>query len=546
MHSGASLTGGENVNNTMDMQSTGNLLVIDDDKLYTFKEGDYNRLRLQDIKDMLLLLIQGKLTNLNIEERLALGVSLDGTLNDVRSALDDTLKRIQMKYLPQKIWREVDRERTGAMIQAINRKLRNRRIIRSLEKFVEHQSDTQVIAMKIEILLKPTSNKLMVERFYTSAGNPIKEILLKLNLPDHRILKDEGEDMKSKGKEKVIIDEGVDNKEVWDNVKITSKICDKVEVVIIFDDDTKDDAFSVSDSEDDDTEADDIEADDDYEQGKARSRKNKVEERRLLMRSRDLQASLRDLEVSQIPNLDPPSVLFLNYIRTSTECDFVSLDSRIPSKKYTLDKSFTIGSTGHVLMLRSCSLAMVCLCVWFGGPGFDYVYKPSTNLFKMISQQDISHDQPPFYIRAGLRMAFDPTKSLTTKCDRFPFFSFDHFYRGIYLNDAFQWLDHFYRGIYSNDAFQWLETVNMHLTLYKLNIVDNDHLILTTIQILQVFHREGNLFESRGCLLPMLITIRIPQALCWERKLFKTRGCLLLVRRDYIDSQKFTVYEMKK
>ncbi|GKD05427.1 hypothetical protein Tco_1180401, partial [Tanacetum coccineum] len=30
--------------------------------------------------------------------------------------------------------------------------------------------------------------------FYTSAGNPVKEILLKLNLPDHRILKDGGED----------------------------------------------------------------------------------------------------------------------------------------------------------------------------------------------------------------------------------------------------------------------------------------------------------------------------------------------------------------
>ncbi|GKC74070.1 hypothetical protein Tco_1119953 [Tanacetum coccineum] len=27
-------------------------------------------------------------------------------------------------------------------------------------------------------------------RLYTSAGNPVKEILLKLNLPDHRILKD--------------------------------------------------------------------------------------------------------------------------------------------------------------------------------------------------------------------------------------------------------------------------------------------------------------------------------------------------------------------
>ncbi|GJW28910.1 hypothetical protein Tco_0045785 [Tanacetum coccineum] len=47
-----------------------------DDKLYTFKEGDYKRLCLQDIKDMLLLLVQGKLTNLNIEERIVLGVSL--------------------------------------------------------------------------------------------------------------------------------------------------------------------------------------------------------------------------------------------------------------------------------------------------------------------------------------------------------------------------------------------------------------------------------------------------------------------------------------
>ncbi|GKC79465.1 hypothetical protein Tco_1130239, partial [Tanacetum coccineum] len=145
-----------------------------DDKLYTFKEGDYNRLCLQDIKDMLLLLVQGKLTNLNVEERLALGVSLqmftrsivlrrrvedlllgvesyqkklnltrpdtyrsnlkrktpytpysnpkgfiyqykdkkkrlmcidelhkfsDDVLNDVRSALDDILKRIWMEYL---------------------------------------------------------------------------------------------------------------------------------------------------------------------------------------------------------------------------------------------------------------------------------------------------------------------------------------------------------------------------------------------------------------------------------------------------------------
>ncbi|GJT48722.1 hypothetical protein Tco_0974879 [Tanacetum coccineum] len=50
---------------------------------------------------------------------------------------------------------------------------------------------------------------------------------------------------------KMIIDESVDDKEVWDNIKGK-----EVDVIIIFDDDTEDGAFSVSDSEDDDTEAD--------------------------------------------------------------------------------------------------------------------------------------------------------------------------------------------------------------------------------------------------------------------------------------------------
>ncbi|GJU78325.1 hypothetical protein Tco_1275395 [Tanacetum coccineum] len=56
-----------------------------------------------------------------------------------------------------------------------------------------------LLTVKMEILLEPTSNKLMVEhaefdesdtyvleRFDTSVGNLVKEILLKLNLPDHR------------------------------------------------------------------------------------------------------------------------------------------------------------------------------------------------------------------------------------------------------------------------------------------------------------------------------------------------------------------------
>ncbi|GKD93691.1 hypothetical protein Tco_1373528 [Tanacetum coccineum] len=48
----------------------------DDDKLYKFKEDDFNRLRIQDIEDMFLFLVQGKLKNLTFKEHLAFNVSL--------------------------------------------------------------------------------------------------------------------------------------------------------------------------------------------------------------------------------------------------------------------------------------------------------------------------------------------------------------------------------------------------------------------------------------------------------------------------------------
>nr|GFA93110.1 hypothetical protein [Tanacetum cinerariifolium] len=60
----------------------------------------------------------------------------DGTLNDVRNALDDCLKGIRMQYFSTTIWRRGDKDRATAMIQAIDKMLKTRRIIRSLEKFV--------------------------------------------------------------------------------------------------------------------------------------------------------------------------------------------------------------------------------------------------------------------------------------------------------------------------------------------------------------------------------------------------------------------------
>nr|GEX32130.1 hypothetical protein [Tanacetum cinerariifolium] len=60
----------------------------------------------------------------------------DGALTDVCTALDDRLKGIRMQYLPQSIWRKSDKDKAAAMIQAIDKRLKTRRIMRSLERFV--------------------------------------------------------------------------------------------------------------------------------------------------------------------------------------------------------------------------------------------------------------------------------------------------------------------------------------------------------------------------------------------------------------------------
>ncbi|GJS04138.1 hypothetical protein Tco_0320646 [Tanacetum coccineum] len=123
----------------------------DDQQLYTFKECDFPRLHIQDIEDMLLLLVQQKLTNLTIDERVEsyqkklnltkadsyrsdlrnrttytaysdpqgiiyvdqynrnrlmrtneLHKVSDGSLNSVRTALHDIASRIRMEYLPKR------------------------------------------------------------------------------------------------------------------------------------------------------------------------------------------------------------------------------------------------------------------------------------------------------------------------------------------------------------------------------------------------------------------------------------------------------------
>ncbi|GKE68885.1 hypothetical protein Tco_1526957 [Tanacetum coccineum] len=50
----------------------------------------------------------------------------DGTLNHVRTALNDIATGIQMEYLPKRKWSKRDKQRARVMINAIDKKCRSR------------------------------------------------------------------------------------------------------------------------------------------------------------------------------------------------------------------------------------------------------------------------------------------------------------------------------------------------------------------------------------------------------------------------------------
>nr|GEV45795.1 hypothetical protein [Tanacetum cinerariifolium] len=60
----------------------------------------------------------------------------DGTLNHVRTSLNDIATGIEMDYLPKRKWSKQDKQRACVTINAIDKKLRDRRLMRNLKKFV--------------------------------------------------------------------------------------------------------------------------------------------------------------------------------------------------------------------------------------------------------------------------------------------------------------------------------------------------------------------------------------------------------------------------
>ncbi|GJY31728.1 hypothetical protein Tco_0415223 [Tanacetum coccineum] len=145
-----------------------------DKKLYTFKEGDFKRLHLNDIEDMLLLVVQNKLNNLdgNIIFHLAKNLNLtkprtrevdmtrrplyttlsnpqgviyedklkrngfmctnelhkfsDDTLTSIRDTLHQMVANFHLGYnkaMRKRLWTRLDQKWTRIMIRDINQKL---------------------------------------------------------------------------------------------------------------------------------------------------------------------------------------------------------------------------------------------------------------------------------------------------------------------------------------------------------------------------------------------------------------------------------------
>ncbi|GJR09708.1 hypothetical protein Tco_0792360 [Tanacetum coccineum] len=158
-----------------------------DNALYRFKDGDFLQLRINDIEDMLILVVRNQLTNLSGDDVADFTIALrmftrslpdttrpnlrkrhsytpykdpqgfiyvdeykrntlmrsdelykfsDGTLTRLLSSLEDITKCIDIEYLPKRRWSKLENKRAHFMIKDINKLLKERRMMRSLDKFV--------------------------------------------------------------------------------------------------------------------------------------------------------------------------------------------------------------------------------------------------------------------------------------------------------------------------------------------------------------------------------------------------------------------------
>ncbi|GJY07448.1 zinc finger, CCHC-type containing protein [Tanacetum coccineum] len=173
-----------------------------DQQLYKFKEGDFVNVYLNDIEDMPLLDIQHKLFHLDgsdildfivalrmftrslilkrrvedlqLSKRVLLADELykflDGTLKSVHDEIHHRVLDFHLDYnkeMPNRKWTAIDRKRSGLMIELIYKQLRERDIIKNLERLVGARE------LEMDYKLMTRTESLMVHDSDKPKGNNV-------------------------------------------------------------------------------------------------------------------------------------------------------------------------------------------------------------------------------------------------------------------------------------------------------------------------------------------------------------------------------------
>nr|GEU70848.1 hypothetical protein [Tanacetum cinerariifolium] len=76
----------------------------------------------------------------------------DGTLTRLRTLLEDITKNIHMKYMPKKIWSTLEKKKANIMIKAIDKQLKERRMMMSLENQNRRDLPRDILLDSVQVL----------------------------------------------------------------------------------------------------------------------------------------------------------------------------------------------------------------------------------------------------------------------------------------------------------------------------------------------------------------------------------------------------------
>nr|GFB92594.1 hypothetical protein [Tanacetum cinerariifolium] len=97
----------------------------------------------------------------------------------------------------------------------------------------------------------------------------------------------------------------------------------------------------------------------------------------------------------KITILYPHAGIFANHLTSSFECDFVSLDSRLNSKKSTMDHSFgSAEEVDHVSILQSCNGLLLCSGSALHGIGASAETGSATSVLIILKVQSVGMTLP--------------------------------------------------------------------------------------------------------------------------------------------------------